>query len=177
MEGSRMRRLLVAALFTLTWGLVASVPAAAAEVHVPFCGLFTGAPVLNCTFTQTLHGQVSVDPLNVNPCSLVVGTATMITNSIVHVTVNGAGDVWITQTATSHFTFVPNSAGPPSYRGEFTFWFGESLNKNNSVSHDIGNIVLHGSDGSRLTLHLVDHVSVSASGVQNQFSIARMTCP
>jgi hypothetical protein len=171
-----MRKLLVAALFTVGWGLVAAAPAIAAESHTPFCGLMTGAPVLNCTFTETLQGQVSVDPANVNPCSGVVGTATMITNSIIHVTVNGAGDVWITQTATSHFTFVPNSPGPPSYHGEFTFWFGESLNKNNVVLHDIGNIVVNGSDGSQITLHLVDHFSVSASGVVNKFSIVSMTC-
>jgi hypothetical protein len=171
-----MRKLLVAALFTLGWGLVAAAPAVAAESHTPFCGLMTGAPVLNCTFTETLQGQVSVDTQNVNPCSGVVGTATMVTNSIVHVTVNGAGDVWITQTATAHFTFVPNSPGPPSYHGEFTFWFGESLNQNNLVLHDIGNIVVNGSDGSQIALHLVDHFSISASGAVNTFSIVSMTC-
>lgn len=174
-----MRKLVLAALFTVGWGLIAAAPAAAAEVHVPFCGLAGpgGVPVPSCTFTQTLHGQVSVDPANVNPCSGVVGTATMVSNSIGHITVNGAGDVWITQTMTSHFSFVPNTAGPPSYRGEFTFWFGESLNKNNSVLHDIGNIVLHGSDGSQLTFHLVDHFSISASGFVNKFSLSSMTCP
>ena len=88
-----------------------------------------------------------------------------------------AGDVWITQTLTSHFTFVPNVAGPPSYHGEFTFWFGESLNRNNSVVHDIGNIVVNGSDGSKITAHFVDHVSVSASGITNEFHIVSMTCP
>jgi hypothetical protein len=101
----------------------------------------------------------------------------MVTNSIVHVTVNGAGDVWITETATAHFTFVPNSPGPPSYHGEFTFWFGESLNTNNLVLHDIGNIVVNGSDGSQIALHLVDHLSISASGAVNAFSIVSMTCP
>jgi hypothetical protein len=175
-----MKKLLVAALFTVGWGLVAAVPAAAAESHTPFCGLMTGAPVLNCTFTETLQGQVTVDTANVNPCSGVVGTATMVTNSIVHVTVNGAGDVWITETATSHFTFVPNppnATGAPSYKGEFTFWFGASFNNQNTVVHDIGNIVVNGSDGSQISLHLVDHFSVSASGAVNKFSIVSMTCP
>jgi hypothetical protein len=171
-----MRKLLAAALFMVGWGLVAAAPAIAAESHTPFCGLMTGTPVLNCTFTETLQGQVSVDQSNVNPCSGVVGTATMITNSIIHVTVNGAGDVWITQTATAHFTFVPNSPGPPSYHGEFTFWFGESLNQNNVVIHDTGNIVVNGSDGSQIALHLVDHFSVSASGAVNTFSIVSMSC-
>ncbi len=128
-----MRKLLVAALFTLGWGLVAAAPAVAAESHSPFCGLMTGAPVLNCTFTETLQGQVSVDTHNVNPCSGVVGTATMVTN--------------------------------------------ESLNNQNTVVHDNGNIVLNGSDGSQILLHLVDHFSISASGAVNQFSIASMACP
>jgi hypothetical protein len=177
-----MRRLLV--ILALVLGAIAiPVPAAAAEVHVPFCGLdpitLTGG-IPNCTYTVTSHGVVSVDTANVNPCSFVVGTATTTTNSILHVTVNGAGDVWVTGTTTYHFTFVPNApnaSGAPSYRGEFTFWFGVSLNKNNSVMHDIGNIVLNGSDGSQITLHVVDHFSVSASGVVNNFSIASMTCP
>lgn len=172
-----MRKLLVAALFTFGWGLVAAAPAVAAESHTPFCGLMSGAPVLNCTFTETLQGQVSVDQSNVNPCSGVLGTATMITNSIIHVNVNGAGDVWITETATSHFTFVPNSPGPPSYHGEFTFWFGESLNNQNTVITDIGNIVVNGSDGSQITLHIVMHFSISASGIVNKFQIVSATCP
>jgi hypothetical protein len=176
-----MRRLI---LLALVLGVLAiPVPAVAAEVHTPFCGvdpitLAGGIP--NCAFTATFHGQVSVDPANVNPCSGVIGTATMITNSIVHVTVNGAGDVWVTSTSTSHFTFVPNAPnqlGAPSYRGEMTFWFGASLNKNNLVFHDTGNIVLHGSDGSQITFHLLDHFNTSASGAVNTFSVASVTCP
>jgi len=172
-----MKKLLVAALFTFGWGLVAAAPAVAAESTTPFCGLMTGTPVLNCTFTETLQGQVSVNTSNVNPCSGVVGTATSVTNSIVHVNVNGAGDVWITQTATSHFTFVPNSPGPPSYAGEFTFWFGASLNNQNTVFTDIGNIVVNGSDGSEITIHLVAHLTISASGIVNKFQIFSATCP
>ncbi len=158
--------------------VLTAAPASAAEVHVPFCfNPTTNMPVPNCTFTANQRGMVSVDPNNVNPCSGVVGTATMVTNAVEHITVNGAGDVWITTTATAHFTFVPNVAGTPTYQGEFTFWFGESLNQNNSVLHDIGNIVVHGSDGSKITAHFVDHISVSASGIVNQFSIASMMCP
>jgi len=172
-----MKKLLVAALFTIGWGLVAAAPAVAAESQTPFCGLMTGTPVLNCTYTEALQGQVTVNLFNVNPCSGVVGTATLVTNSIVHVNVNGAGDVWITETATSHFTFVPNSPGPPSYHGEFTFWFGESLNNQNTVVTDIGNIVLNGSDGSQITFHVVLHFSISASGIVNKFQIVSATCP
>jgi hypothetical protein len=176
-----MRRLIMLAL---VFGVLAiPVPTAAAEVHVPFCGIdpitLTGG-IPNCTFTTTSHGVVSVDPANVNPCSGVVGTATMVSNSITHVTVNGAGDVWVTSTSTAHFTFVPNApnaTNAPSYAGEMTFWFGASLNQNNLVFHDTGNIVVHGTDGSTITFHLLDHFNTSASGAVNSFSVASVTCP
>ena len=176
-----MRRLI---LLALAFGVLAiPTPVAAAEVHVPFCGIdpntLTGG-IPNCSYTANSHGVVSVDTANTNPCSGVIGTATMITNSITHVTVNGAGDVWVTSTSTAHFTFVPNAPNlsrAPSYRGEMTFWFGASLNKNNMVFHDTGNIVLHGTDGSKITFHLLDHFNTSASGAVNTFSVMSFICP
>src|SRR5437660_3563144 len=173
-----MRRLIL--LVLVLGALAIPTTASAAEVHVPFCGLNPqtlqgGIP--NCTFTATSHGVVTVDNANVNPCSNVVGTATTVTNSIVHATVNGAGDVWVTNTVTAHFSFVPNAPGPPSYSGEMTFWFGASLNKNNLVFHDTGNIVLKGSDGSQITFHLLDHLNTSPSGAVNTFSVLSFTCP
>ena len=176
-----MRRLI---LLVLALGALAiPTTAAAAEVHVPFCGvdpqtLQGGIP--NCTFTANSNGVVVVDKANVNPCSGVVGTATMVSNSIIHVSVNGAGDVWVTNTMTAHFSFVPNApnlSGAPSYSGEMTFWFGASLNKNNVVFHDTGNIVLRGSDGSQLTFHVLDHLNTSATGAVNTFSVVSFTCP
>lgn len=177
-----MKRLII--LACVLGVLAIPVPAAAAEVHVPFCGItnpntFAGA-IPNCTYTATSHGVVSVDPANTNPCSGVVGTATTTTNSILHIAVNGAGDIWVTNTVTAHFSFVPNPpnlSGAPSYAGEMTFWFGASLNKNNLVFHDTGNIVLNGSDGSQITFHLLDHLSFSAAGAMNSFSVVSMTCP
>ena len=176
-----MRRLILLALVFAVFAMPA--PTAAAEVHVPFCGIdpstLTGG-IPNCSFTANSHGITTVDPANVNPCSNVVGTATMVTNSVTHVTVNGAGDVWVTSTSTAHFTFVPNppnATNAPSYAGEMTFWFGASLNQNNLVFHDTGNIVVNGTDGSQITFHLLDHFNTSASGNVNTFSVASTTCP
>ena len=175
-----MRRLI---LLALAFGVLAiPTPVAAAEVHIPFCGvdqnLNGGTP--NCSWTATSHGVVSVDPANTNPCSGVIGTATMTTNSIFHVNVNGAGDVWVTNTVTAHFTFVPNAPNlsrAPSYQGQMTFWFGASLNKNNLVFHDTGNIVVHSSDGSQITFHILDHFNTNASGAVNTFSVMSVSCP
>jgi hypothetical protein len=86
-------------------------------------------------------------------------------NEIFHVTVNGAGDVWLTQTQTGSISFVPFNASQPSYSGHIASWFGGSLNKNNSVIHDTSNARLRGSDGSTVALHMVDHTSFSARGI------------
>ena len=90
-------------------------------------------------------------------------------NAIFHITVNAAGDTWITTTEEAWFTLIPDT-GTVTYSGHFATWFGESLNKNNKVFHDIFNIKASGSDGSTLTLHMVDHLSISASGKVNMFS-------
>jgi hypothetical protein len=46
---------------------------------------------------------------------------------------------------------------------------GVSLNRNNGVLHDIFNIHATGSDGSTLSINIVDHLSMSANGQVNVF--------
>ena len=175
-----MKRLFCVIASIGTLALLNVIPASAAEVHVPFCGLdpatLTGGTP-NCSWTANAHDVVMVDSSSVNPCTQVVGTLTSTTNSIIHTTVNGAGDVWVTSTSTGSFTFAPNSPGTPSYSGQMTFWFGASLNQNNLVFHDTGSVTAHGTDGSLIKLHMVDHLSFSATGFQNSFSIISATCP
>jgi hypothetical protein len=169
-----MRRLVLAAMFTLALGLVGSVPAVAAEVHVPFCGIdpmtLTGG-IPGCTFTQNVHGMVQIFPSSV-PCidapappGPFTGTLTITFNAVFHVTVNQAGDVWLTGTTEGAFSFVPFDPARPSYTGHFASWFGASLNRNNAVFHDIFNVHGTGSDGSTLTFHVIDHVNIDSSGV------------
>ncbi|SRR5712692_4982831 len=120
------------------------------------------------TFTQNVHG--TLPPMVVGPmCGAPGGTITGTGNFVMHVTVNGAGDVWVTATQEEWFTLVQSDSTLPTFSGHFAVWFGVSLNKNNVVTHDIFNILATGSDGSTLTLHLVDHFSVSASGQVNMF--------
>lgn len=169
-----MKKLLVAALFTVGWGLVAAAPAGAAEVHVPFCNVdpitLTGG-IPGCSFTQNVHGQVQTFPTSVpcidapSPPGPATGTLTITFNAVFHVTVNQAGDLWITSTQEGDFSFTPFDPSRPSYTGHFATWFGASLNKNNAVFHDTFNVHGTGSDGSALTAHFVNHVSMSASGM------------
>jgi hypothetical protein len=90
--------------------------------------------------------------------------------------VNGASDVWVTQTETGSVSFAPTDTSQPSYSGHIATWFGASLNKNNAVFHDTFNARLTGTDGSTITAHMVDHMSVSASGMQNTFMLGGFTC-
>lgn len=167
-----MRRLVSAALFALAFGVVGSAPAFAAEVHVPFCNVdpatLTGG-IPGCTFTQNVQGQVQSFPSNV-PCvdppgGPPTGMVTITANSVFHVTVNQAGDLWITGTQEGAFSFMPDSQHTISYTGHFASWFGISLNRNNAVFHDTFNLHGTGSDGSTLTFHAIRHFSFSASGM------------
>lgn len=123
------------------------------------------------TTTQHMHGvaiSFPVGPL----CGSPAGTLTGTSNMVFHTTVNKAGDFWATSTQEAWFTVVPTDKSLPNFAGHFVVWFGVSLNKNNSVQHDVFNIIARATDGSGLTVtvHLVDHMSVSASGQVTLFS-------
>ncbi len=117
--------------------------------------------------TQNFHG--AFPPFHVDStCGAPAGTISGTGNAVFHITVNAAGDVWITNTQEAWFTLAPDT-GTVTYSGHFAVWFGVSLNNNNSVSHDAINVRATGSDGSTITINLVDHLSVSASGQVNLF--------
>ena len=174
-----MRKLLVVLACVASFGTT-SISASAAETHLN-CATFDAngnivSVVPNCSQTMVVKNQIVSMP-SLNPCSFVPGTLTFdYTNSIFHINVNGASDVWVTQTQTGSVSFVPTNGAQPSYSGHLTVWFGASLNKSNFVFHDTFNATLTGTDGSTITFHMVDHVSVSATGMANVFSIGGFTC-
>jgi hypothetical protein len=162
-----MRKLLVAALFALSWGAVASVPALAGGNSSTPCAPVPQAST--CTFTQNVHGMLQTFPTTV-PCvdpmtSPPTGILTITFNAVFHVTVNQAGDGWITTTTEGDFSFTPFDPARPSYTGHFATWFGGSFNMNNAVIHDTFNVHGTGSDGSTLTAHFINHVNLSSTGV------------
>ena len=122
------------------------------------------------TNTQHLHNVPLTFPVGVL-CGAPAGVITGTFNEVMHVTVNNAGDVWVTVTQEGWFTFVANDPTMPTFAGHFAVWFGLSSNNRNSVMHDTFNIRATATDGSGATLevHAVDHVSVSASGQVNLF--------
>ena len=119
------------------------------------------------TSTQNLHGPFP--PFHVDStCGAPAGTISGTGNAVFHITVNAAGDVWVTNTQEAWFKLTPDT-GTVTYSGHFAVWFGVSLNMNNSVMHDAINVRATGSDGSTITINLVDHMSISASGQVNLF--------
>lgn len=162
-----MRKLAIAGVLALLWVLPASIPAFAGGNSSTPC-----APVpqpSTCTYTQNLHGVVQTFPSNV-PCvdpatGPPTGMLTLTSNEVFHVTVNRAGDGWITGTSEGSFSFTPFDPTRPSYTGHYTSWFGGSFNQKNLVFHDTFNVHGTGSDGSSLDFHMIDHFSISASGV------------
>jgi len=119
--------------------------------------------------TTNFHGPfppMHVTPLcgSAAPGGLLTGTG----NAVFHTTVNAAGDFWLTSTQEAWFTLTPDT-GTVTYSGHYAIWFGVSLNMNNQVQHDIFNIQATGSDGSTISLNIVDHLNVSANGQVNFF--------
>jgi hypothetical protein len=170
----RLRPLL--ALLGVVAGLLAiSTPVSAGGNSSTPCSL--GPQPATCTYTVNMHGLIQtfqtnvpcVDPQNGPP----TGVLTTTYSEVFHETVNQAGDAWLTSTVTGDLSFIPYDSSRPSYTGHFESWFGESFNLNNMVPlHDTNNTTLTGSDGSHLSIHMIDHMSISASGITLQFDKA-----
>jgi hypothetical protein len=171
-----MKKLLVAALFTLGWGLVAAAPAAAGGNSSTPCAPVPQAST--CTYTQNLHGVTQSFPSNVpcvDPPNSVTGIVTITYNAVNHVTVNTAGDAWFTSTQAGTFSFTPFDPNGLSYSGHFAIWFGASFNQNNGVLHDIFNLHGTASDGTKLSFHMIDHANLSSTGVVTS-SFSKVVC-
>ena len=126
----------------------------------------------NGAFTQTvnLHKVPLTFPVSTQ-CGAPAGVVSGTFNEVMHVTVNTAGDVWVTVTQEGWFTFVADDPTLPTFAGHFAIWFGLSDNNRNSVMHDTFNVRATATDrsGATLDIHAVDHISVSASGQVNLF--------
>ena len=156
------RRLFPAACFAAAAALMSAVAASA------------GSPPGTMTFTQHGQNDVLFSNPSTNPCTGEPGTITAIaTNDVFHVTAftaPGRDEFWVTGTAEGTITLTPDDPTGVSASGHFVSWFGESSNNKNDVQHDTFNAILIGSDGSHVGIHMVDHLSISASGKVNMFS-------
>ena len=172
-----MKKLAILAFMLAPGVAMASMPmtAAAAETHSNCATFDNNGNIIsvtpNCTQTIQQKGGQPMSMPSTNPCTNDSGTLTLfITEQVFHITVNGAGDVWVTGTTNGRTSFVSNDPNAPSGTGHWTAWFGGSLNKNNTVLHDIFNLNVHYTNGQTVTFHMINHMSITPSGVSNTFS-------
>jgi hypothetical protein len=137
----------------------------------------------NGTVTITVHGhdELYFSEAVINPCTGAPGTVRAVAaNDVFHVTfftAPGADEFWVTGTGQGTATFTPDDPTGVSASGHFVAWFGESSNNKNDVQHDTNTIHLIGTDGSRTTVHMFDHLTVNANGVVTvSFSNFSFTC-
>ena len=119
------------------------------------------------TFTQHFHNATfSFSGPGANPCTGASGTVTLTFNGVAHVTLNTAtGTGHITETQAGDFVIVPDDSTQPTFTGHFAEWDGANFNIQNFAATATLNGHGTGSDGSTITFHMLEHFSVSATGV------------
>jgi hypothetical protein len=97
-------------------------------------------------------------------------TITTTSNFVMHETIFDDGRVHATFTQTGKFSAVPlEDPSLPSFTGRFTQWGG--FNQNGSTVNGTFTFSLRGtgSDGSTVSINLVDHFNVRPDGTVNEF--------
>jgi hypothetical protein len=151
----------------LAWGAVLGLLVA----------LLTPMAALAQAETTTTHFSDTGSFPEVNPCSGATGTATVDFKGVRHITALDNGTFHETGTDTGTFTFVPDDPSQPTYTGHFASWFGQNVNSRNFTETSTFNVALKGSDGSRLTVHLVAHVTLHADGTATvEFEKQQLHC-
>ena len=89
--------------------------------------------------------------------------AATIENGVFHITVNGAGDEWVTSTIEGTFVFTAAPSGTV-YTGHFVSWFGGEFNNQNTVLNFTASYVGMSAAGSTISLHFQGHMRISTDG-------------
>ena len=166
-EGGRGMRIRTGALAVLAAAIVAVLSTVSAGA--------AGAGAVSVT--EHIHNEVIFSDSDVNPCTGAPGTVTGIaTNGVLHMTTLANGTAHVTSTVEGTITFVPDNSADPSFSGHFASWFGDNVNAKNGASTSTFNAVLSGTDGSRVGVHDVFHLSTSAGGVTIMFDKPHFTC-
>ena len=129
------------------------------------------------TITQTMHftqnPQPDIIPVSCSPA----GNAISINstgNGVLHLTVNNAGDFWVTGTFEGNGTVTTGNSldgvtftpAGPVYSGHSVEWFGVEENNKNLVNHATFNF--NGNDtvtGAPIGIHAAFQITFNANGV------------
>jgi hypothetical protein len=127
-------------------------------VAAALAGLFVMPMAAHATTNSTIH--VNGVPIDVGPAGCVAGDLVISGNGVLHLTVNNAGDSWLTGTIEGPVT--DTAAG---YTGHGAAWFGVEDNNQNFVAPFIADSVGTLADGTPLRIHQVGQFTVNAQGL------------
>jgi hypothetical protein len=129
--------------------------------------------------TQTIHfsGMTQTQPA-VNPCTGAPGTLTeTVTEGVEHLTTNPDGTYHQSFRITAAITFTPDDPSQPTLTGTSTDGTGQNVNSKTSTLTATFSGTATGSDGSFVSLHGVNHLTVNADGtVTVDFQIGGINC-
>ena len=94
---------------------------------------------------------------------------TATSNLVMHETIFDDGRVHATFTQTGKFVAVPLDPSEPSFTGRFTQWGGFNQNGNTVNGTFTFSLRGKGSDGSTVSLNLVEHFNERPDGTVNEF--------
>jgi hypothetical protein len=166
-KGVTTLRRLLSALLVLSATFLAATGAQAGSPPVTFTDTFTETD----TFTDIV------------PCQPSLGAYEITTNArgVFHVTAAGIDEednfippYHVTGTVTGTFAAVPSDGTGPTFTGRFTNWFGETEMVTHSTGTTTFSVRGRGSDGSRVSFHLVTHYTITAQGVE--FGFEKPSC-
>jgi hypothetical protein len=135
--------------------------------------LFTAVPTSAAasTDTQTFH-QLTQTFVTANPCTGDLGTVTITSNGVLHMSADATGGTHVTGTMTGTFEFQPNDASLPSFTGRFTNWFGGNIGAIGQGFWSTFSLTGFGSDGSVIHFNGVTQFHMSNGEVQVDFTLA-----
>jgi hypothetical protein len=129
------------------------------------------------TSTQTIHGSIDPGIDTPNPCTgAAIVSASAVGNGVMHVTYfPGSDEAWGTFTQTDKVTILDSNG--VTLRGQQTVWGNFNMNEKNSNNTFTLTVMLKGSDGSTISVHEVQHLTLNANGVVTvQFDRPSLTC-
>lgn len=156
-----------------------STHAFAAETHSDCITFDSGGNVTGITpnCSETVHVVSGPNSMPaIDPCTGGTGVITLNdAHDVFHVTINGAGDGWVTGTDSGTATFVGDDGGPTG-SGTWTGWFGGEFNRNNTVMPSTFSVRLTLSDGTHVTVHDNSQFVLTPGGAVISFDHPVATC-
>jgi hypothetical protein len=132
--------------------------------------LLAATPSTATTTTTQTFKDVTMTFVAPTPCTAGLATITTTSNGVFHTTVLDNGTAHGTFTQTGTFALVPLDPTAQSISGHFAIWGGFNANADNFETTFTFNISGHYADGTPFSVHAVDHLNTTASGMMNLFS-------